>query len=124
MTILRFHADDVPPSGPADALFHVIPVPYEKTVSYGAGTSNGPRAILEASAQLEVFDGRSRPADYGIHTTDAVDCSSPHEDNLNRIRNAVAQTLALSRIPVLLGGEHTLTTGAIDACIDRAWPVA
>ena len=38
----------------ADAL--ILPLPYEKTVSYGSGTSNGPQAILDASLQLELFD--------------------------------------------------------------------
>ena len=65
---LNFHGTDVPPSLPEAALFHVIPTPYEESVSYGTGTANGPQAILEASAQLELFDGRCIPADAGIHT--------------------------------------------------------
>jgi len=64
----NFHGDDVAPSKPEEALFHVIPVPYEKSVSYGSGTAEGPAAILAASCQLEVFDGKSTPAQYGICT--------------------------------------------------------
>ena len=45
------------PKSAGNAFFHVIPVPCEKTVSYGKGTANGPSAILNASNQLESFDG-------------------------------------------------------------------
>ena len=52
----------------ADALFHVLPAPMEQSVSYGAGTAHGPRAILEASQQLEAWDGFSCPLEEGIHS--------------------------------------------------------
>jgi agmatinase len=47
---------DIPPSSYEDARIHIIPVEMEKSVSYGGGTAAGPRAILEASLQLEAFD--------------------------------------------------------------------
>ena len=50
VTAVNFHGEDVPPSGPSDALFRVIPVPLEQSVSYGGGTAGGPAAILAASA--------------------------------------------------------------------------
>ena len=52
---------------PESARFHVVPVPYEKTVSYGNGTAKGPAAIIEASSQLERFDGESDPGAEGIY---------------------------------------------------------
>jgi agmatinase len=113
--ILNFHGTDVPPSPPQSALFHVIPVPYEESVSYGTGTAGGPQAILEASAQLELFDGRLIPAAYGIHTIAPVDCSGTPPQVLARIETAVGRCLALGRCPVVLGGEHTVTSGAIAA---------
>jgi agmatinase len=111
-TILNFHGSDVPPSPLETAFFHVIPVPYEESVSYGTGTAEGPRAILEASAQLELFDGRLIPANYGIHTAAPID--SPSEI-LSRIEEAVERCLSLGKLPVVLGGEHTVTTGVIPA---------
>ena len=45
----RFLASEVPPRPADQCLFHVIPVPYEATVSYGGGTAAGPEAILAAS---------------------------------------------------------------------------
>ena len=55
----------------------VLPVPYEGTVSYGHGTGEGPRAILEASSQLEMYDEEldRRIDEAGIFTLPAVDVS-------------------------------------------------
>ena len=68
----HFLASEIPPSTLQDALFHIISVPYERSVSYGIGTAKGPEAILESSQQLELFDGTSIPAEHGIYTP------SPH----------------------------------------------
>lgn len=104
---------EVPPASPAKALFHVIPVPYEKTVSYGTGTARGPRAIIEASAQMEVFDGKGVPAEEaGIFTHLPVDCGGAAEKVLARIATAVAGAVVLGKVPIVLGGEHTVTFGA------------
>ena len=58
-----------------DALFQVIPIPYEASVSYGGGTADGPKTILEASWQLEQWDGKSIPGQEGIFTHAPIDCS-------------------------------------------------
>ena len=100
---------------PEESMFHVIPVPCEKTVSYGRGTSGGPSAILDASWQLELFDGESVPAESGIHTWPAVSCRGRYEQILDRIESAAEKVLSLEKIPVILGGEHTVTLGAVRA---------
>ena len=92
------------PPRPENALFHIIPVPCEKTVSYGAGASNDPKAILEASQQLELFDGVGIPADSGIYTHPPADCSGPMHVVLHNIFEAVAGVVDLKKIPILLGG--------------------
>lgn len=117
--ILLFHGDDAEPSEPADAFFHVIPVPYERTVSYGTGTAEGPDAILKASCQLELFDGKTVPADLGIYTAPPVDCSGTVKEALQNIRAEVAKTLDMEMLPVILGGEHTVTFGTIQALYDK-----
>jgi agmatinase len=115
-----FHSHDVPQSAPENARFHVIPVPYEKTVSYGHGTADGPLAILEASRQLETFDGHSTPSDYGIHTFAPVDCSGSAEIALANIRRAVASSLAYpNTIPCVIGGEHTITSAVVAAFAEK-----
>ena len=51
----KFLASEYPQSEPAQAGFHIIPVPLEQSVSYGGGTANGPQALLAASHQLEAW---------------------------------------------------------------------
>ena len=108
------------PNAPADrAFFHVIPAPMETTVSYGGGTAKGPRAILDASGQLEDFDGRSCPGDLGIHTQRMVKPGagqkSLEERWIEAIEKAVAKALRCGAVPAVLGGEHTVTQAAARA---------
>jgi agmatinase len=111
----RFLASEQPNIDPGKALFHVIPAPLERSVSYGGGTSRGPEAILEASNYLELWDGRSVPADSGIYTLPAVDCRPGTEAALEGIRTAAEAALGAGAVPALLGGEHTVTLGALRA---------
>ncbi len=99
----------------ADALFHIIPVPLEQTVSYGGGTAKGPGAILNASQQLERWDGFSEPLVAGIRTTPFVDCSDDIATVLLRIEEVVRGVVDLNGIPVVLGGEHTVSLAPIRA---------
>lgn len=99
---------------PEQALFQIIPVPYEATVSYGGGTAEGPAALLAASQQLETWDGFSVPADEGIYTWPFVNCKQGAEAVLAAIEQATARALDFG-LPVLLGGEHSITTGALRA---------
>ncbi len=115
---MRFFATDVPDLGPERARFHVLPVPYEKTVSYGGGTRDGPAAILAASGQLERWDGASDPGAEGIHTWPAIDCSGAPEQVIDLIAAGVAKILAMGKMPVVLGGEHTVTWGVIKGYLE------
>lgn len=115
---MRFFESEIRDLKPEQARFHVLPVPYEKTVSYGNGTAKGPAAIIEASSQLERFDGMSDPGAEGIYTWPAVDCSAEPEAVLNEIASAVSRILKLKKLPVVLGGEHTVTWGVIKGYLD------
>lgn len=110
-----FLASEFPPSAPGQARFHILPVPLEQTVSYGHGTAHGPQAILEASQQLEVWDGASVPGELGLHTCAPIDCTGNPEQALERIEVATGHILHARGLPVLLGGEHTVTLGALRA---------
>lgn len=110
-----FHSDDLPPAQPETAAFHVIPVPWESSVSYEGGTKNGPAAILHASTQLEVYCDGNMPGEAGIYTAPEIDCSGPATEILDRIQEATAITLNLGKFPILLGGEHAMTLGPIRA---------
>jgi agmatinase len=93
--------------------FSVLPVPYEKTVSYGGGTSLGPAAIIEASGQLETWDGKSNPSSLGIHTCQTINCTLPPDQVIDNIAKSVEAILKAGSMPVVLGGEHTVTYGVI-----------
>jgi len=104
---------------PDSSRVHVLPVPLEETVSYAGGTRGGPAAIIEASKQVEVFDralGGEPALAYGIHTLPAVPVEpGPIEAVLERVQRAVAGILAAGKLPVVLGGEHTVTIGPVRA---------
>jgi agmatinase len=114
----RFLQSELPEMAPENARFHVLPVPYEKTVSYGGGTAKGPAAIIAASSQLERWDGASDPGVEGIYTWPAIDCSAAAPKVIEAIAAAVAKILALGKMPVVLGGEHTVTGGVIRGYLD------
>lgn len=103
-----------------DALFRVIPVPLERTVSYGAGTGRGPEAILEASNELERITAGGEPCARGILTEAAVDCSGPLPEVMERIAARTGAAAKAGRIPVTLGGEHSLSYGAVMG-VARPW---
>ncbi|WP_320127877.1 agmatinase [uncultured Sphaerochaeta sp.] len=101
-----------------DALFHVIQVPLEATVSYKGGTANGPKAIVAASGQLErLVEGMGEPGKLGIHTYEAVSCSYDKSPEEVFARAAVQMEKAFEQnsFPILLGGEHSVTNAAVMA---------
>lgn len=116
---IRFLASEIEPRLADECFFHVIPVPYEDSVSYGAGTARGPDAILRASEQLELFDGTGCPGEKGIFTWPPVDCSGTAEDVMARVELGVAMTLEYGGTPVVLGGEHSLSYGALKALKEK-----
>jgi agmatinase len=104
-------------SDPAQARFRVIPVPLERTVSYGAGTGGGPAALLEASVELERLWRGGQPCAQGIVTEDAVDCTGGLPDVMSRIALRTQAAVVDGRVPVVLGGEHSLSYGAVRGVI-------
>lgn len=96
-----------------DARFQIVPMPLEKTVSYGSGTANGPAALIEASDQLERLWRGFEPCASGIFTTPAIDCSVPLEYALDSLAARTESIARAGHIPVTLGGEHSLTWGAV-----------
>jgi agmatinase len=101
---------------PEQAQAWIIPFGLEASVSYGGGTAAGPDAILESSHQVELFDDlfwKESFRDYGVAT---VDAPAPHKEitaALDQLDGLVEDTLAAGKFPMVLGGEHSLTPGAI-----------
>ncbi len=110
-----FLASEYPASAPKEAGFHIIPVPLERTVSYGGGTRLGPAHILEASQQLEAWDGISAPGELGIYTHPAINCDQDLAGVFADTEKAVQEALSCGAIPVVLGGEHTVSYAPVHA---------
>lgn len=101
---------------PASARAVVIPFGLEASVSYGGGTAAGPQAILAASQQLELYDdelGREPYLDYGIAALHEPAIAQPIPAALDQLAGMVETVLAAGKFPFVLGGEHSLTAGAI-----------
>ena len=94
----------------------VVPFGLEKTVSYGGGTSKGPKEIIKASHQVELFDEdlNKEPYKYiGIKTLAPFSIKKNIVDALKQIENINKNILNQNKFPLVLGGEHSLTPGAI-----------
>lgn len=92
----------------------VLPVPFERTTSYGKGTALGPEAIVRASQQVELWEEmlRSEPWRMGISTLPRFDPESREiEAALVELQAAALEHLAAGKFLVTLGGEHSLTVG-------------
>jgi agmatinase len=100
----------------------IVPAPYDGTTTFRTGTREGPRAILAASRELEFYDEETESEAWrqGIASMDelAVNVASPR-DMVNNVREAGAYVLAAGKLPVLLGGEHLLSLGMIEALAAR-----
>ncbi|MGI9533901.1 MAG: agmatinase [Thermodesulfobacteriota bacterium] len=93
----------------------IVPVPYEQTVTYGRGTSNGPSAIINASRTIEFYDDElhCEPADIGIHTLKEIDCEFEPEQITDVIKSTNEKLLEDDKFIINLGGEHTITIGSV-----------
>jgi agmatinase len=102
---------------PDTSRVYVLPVPYEATVSYEKGTKDGPRAIILASHQVELYDADfdGEPAlSYGIHTLPALALKgrSP-EGVMEALAKASEGVLRQGKLLLSLGGEHSITPGLV-----------
>jgi len=100
------------------ATFAVLPVPYDLTSTYQSGSRLGPAAILAASANMELYDEELGRETYrkGIYTAPPVDIDARGPEHMiGAVEHAVSGLLADGKIPVMLGGEHSISYGAVRA---------
>lgn len=101
----------------------ILSAPYEHTVSYGGGTRNGPKAILNASAYVEFYDDefeRELCFDTGIATLKPLKFKKKtDQDALDLIQERVSTLLQANKFVVTLGGEHTISTAPILAHLEH-----
>jgi len=95
-----------------------LPVPYDLTSTYLPGSRRGPLAILEASTHMELFDEELLVETFkiGLHTLDPLEpLASGPEDMIQAIQTHAERILQAGKFPVLIGGEHTVTVGMVQA---------
>ena len=102
----------------------VIIVPYglEKTVSYGGGTKNGPKEIIKASHQVELFDEEINKEPYkeiGIKTLKPFPIKKKIDQALNQLSNINEEIIANNKFPMVFGGEHSITPGSIKPLVEK-----
>jgi agmatinase len=96
----------------------IVPVAYDATTSYRSGTKYGPAAIIAASREVETFDpetGRDI-GEIGIHTALEIEAEADGPKAMvDTVERVIASHLARGKYCVTLGGEHSITTGAVRA---------
>lgn len=100
----------------------ILPVPLERTTSYGQGTARGPEALLAASTQVEWYDEelRNEPVRQGIATLPPVALSDwAMAATLEEIQDTVSEHLRAGKFVVSVGGEHSLTLAPVRAAAEQ-----
>lgn len=100
------------------ASFVVVPFPIDLTTTYVSGTRNGPRAIVEASQHMELFDEENKIEPYraGIFlTTEIPQTSTGPQVVLKDLEKRIQAVIRSGKFPIVLGGEHSGTCGAVAA---------
>jgi agmatinase len=103
---------------PADAFFHILPLPFVGERNKAAEMAAAPEAILLASQHLETWDGRSNPSKHGIHTHAAVDCKGTTEKTLEKIATAVADIIKQNKFPIGLGGDGLISYAMVKGLME------
>ncbi|MBI3591399.1 MAG: agmatinase [Candidatus Melainabacteria bacterium] len=101
----------------------IIPTPYEYTTSYCKGTKNGPQAILNASTHLEKFDDElwTDVNKIGINTSSFINCEFVNNKTtqpFSEVEETIRSTVINGCLPIVIGGEHSISYGSIKAIYD------
>ena len=115
---LPYGGERVAPDG---AFCVLLPVPYERTTTYRKGTAHGPAALLEASAQVELFDEETRtePLERGVATLDSITTGAMPDRLAERLEADVGGLLDRGKLVGCIGGEHSISLGPIRAAAKR-----
>lgn len=100
----------------------ILPVPLESTTSYVPGTRNGPREILVASSHLELWDEETSTDIHPIGIYTLPEMELPFDDMaeiMAEIRRVVAAIVEHDKFPIVLGGEHSITSPVVAAIAQK-----
>jgi agmatinase len=95
----------------------IVSVPYDRTSTWGKGADKGPEAIIEASANMELYDIETDSEVYrkGIFTDKAIRCNAGPEQMVVQVEKRVSRHIDKGKFVVSLGGEHSVSIGAVEA---------
>ena len=100
----------------------VIPFGLEKTVSYGGGTKNGPKEIIKASHQVELYDEELNCEPFkviGVKTIKPFKINKNINKALKQISLLNQKSIEKNLFPLTLGGEHSITAGCIEPFVKK-----
>lgn len=99
----------------------IIPVAYDGTSTWMKGADQGPAAIIEASANMELYDIETDSEVYkkGIFTENAIGGELSTVEMIEAVHEAVRYHLEMDKFTVVIGGEHSVSIGSIKAHIQR-----
>lgn len=101
----------------------ILPVPYESTTTYGAGTREGPHEIILASRQVELYDedlGKEPYTTIGIHTLDELfPAVGNAQAAMDQLYDVSRQIVEQGKFQVTLGGEHSITSPIVRAHLQK-----
>lgn len=102
--------------------FVILPVPYEQTTTFRAGTKQGPHAIINASQEVETFDEELKQETFmvGIHTLEEMEITvGGPERMVEKVYQIGKELVDKNKRIVLLGGEHTVSIGMVKALSEK-----
>jgi len=104
-------------SDPENAEIVIIPVAYDGTSTWIKGADKGPTAIIEASANMELYDIETDSEVYrkGIYTEDSITKEITPTEMINAVNGTVQYYLEKNKFTVVIGGEHSVSIGSIKA---------
>lgn len=100
---------------------HILPVPYDATSTWIKGSEKGPEALFEASVNLEFYDIETALdiRERGIFTLEPPRLGSSPEEMVEAVGNSVGAIIDSGRFPVIVGGNHSVTIGCVNAFASR-----
>jgi len=100
----------------------IVPFGLEKTVSYGGGTKNGPKEIIKASHQVELFDEELNKEPYkeiGVKTLKPFPIKNKIRSALDQLSKINEEIISSGRFPLVFGGEHSITAGSLKPFVKK-----
>lgn len=99
----------------------IVPVAYDDTSTWIKGADRGPAALIEASANMELYDIETDSEVYkkGIYTTAALQGFPDPDQMVHAVKETVDRYITQNKFVAVLGGEHSVSIGAIQAHVER-----